>query len=43
MADEPTVVDVDISDEDLFNEALAGDPAKEPAEPPQRPPRASLP
>ncbi len=34
MADEPTVVDVDISDEDLFNEALAGDPAKEPTEAP---------
>ena len=30
MADEPTVVDVDISDEDLFNEAMANEPAAEP-------------
>ena len=43
MADEPTVVDVDISDEDLFNEALAGDPAKEPAEPPAEAPESEPP
>ena len=43
MADEPTVVDVDISDEDLFNEALAGDPAKEPAETPAEAPESEPP
>ena len=43
MADEPTVVDVDISDEDLFNEALAGDPAKEPAETPAEAPASETP
>ena len=43
MADEPTVVDVDISDEDLFNEALAGDPAKEPTEPPSEAPESEPP
>ena len=43
MADEPTVVDVDISDEDLFNEALAGDPAKEPTETPAEAPESEPP